>query len=177
MDTATHESFGAHLRHIFDLGSFPYFVRSVRSYYGPSRPSRRRSGPLSTRRNAAVPTRDPVVGPNGLKRTSENPGNPSCNAPYQKFQWKIGHSTAPGLTPLRTKTAEHCRAPGLDAQRTCMATTRHNSAPGKSWDPPRLDPRAQRTCTATTREQTYRKRDGKTDLKNARSPRTCEYSC
>jgi len=28
---------------------------------------------LSTRRNALVSTRDPVVGPNGLKRTSENP--------------------------------------------------------------------------------------------------------
>ena len=61
------------------------------------RTSRRRSGPLSTRRNALVSTRDPVVGPNGLKRTSENPENPPYKAPYQNFQLKIGHSAAPGL--------------------------------------------------------------------------------
>ena len=48
--------------------------------------SRRRSGPLSTRRNALVSTRDPVVDPDGLKRASENPETPRYKSPYQNFQ-------------------------------------------------------------------------------------------
>ena len=54
------------------------------------RTSRRTSGPLSTRRNALVSTRDPVVGPDGLKRTCGNHSNPLYKAPYQNFQLKIG---------------------------------------------------------------------------------------
>ena len=61
--------------------------------------SRSRSGPNSTRRNLLVSTRDSVVGPNRLKRTSENPKNLFYNALYQNFQLKIGHSAA--LTVLR----------------------------------------------------------------------------
>jgi len=47
--------------------------------------SRSRSGPHSTRRNALVSTRDPVVGPNGLKRTSENPEIPPERQPGYRF--------------------------------------------------------------------------------------------
>ena len=55
------------------------------------------SGPNSTRRNTAVTTRDPVVGPNGFKQTSEHPEKLPYKAPYQNFHVLTGHSAAPGL--------------------------------------------------------------------------------
>ena len=63
------------------------------------RTSRSRSGPNSTRRIPAVPTRDPVVGPHGLQRTSETPERPPCEAPHQNFKFVTGHSAAPGPMP------------------------------------------------------------------------------
>ena len=55
------------------------------------------SGPLSTCRNDVVLTRDPGVGPSGLKRTSQNLENLSYNAPYQNFQCRTGPLGRPPL--------------------------------------------------------------------------------
>ena len=43
-------------------------------------------------------TRDPVVGPDGLKRTCENPERPPYRAPYQNFQLEIGPLDGPPVT-------------------------------------------------------------------------------
>ena len=66
--------------------------------------SRSGSGSNSTRRNLLVSTREPLVGPDGLKRTCENPERPPYKAAYQKFHWKIGRSAAPGPMPSATGT-------------------------------------------------------------------------
>ena len=70
--------------------------------------SRSRSLPNSSRRNLLVSTRDPVVGPHGLKRPSENRESPPYEAPSQNFQFLTGHSGVPGLcscNPLRGAAA------------------------------------------------------------------------
>ena len=55
---------------------------------------------LSTRRNAPVSTRDPVVGPNGVKRTAENPEHPPYKAPYQLGPCHPGPRDSPSLAGL-----------------------------------------------------------------------------
>ena len=56
-----------------------------------------RSGPLSTRRNALGSTRDPVVGPNGVIRTCENPGTSSLQGALSAFLVENRATRRPGL--------------------------------------------------------------------------------
>ena len=64
------------------------------------RNSRSRSGPNSTRRNPLVSTRDPVLSPFGLQRTSENPENSSLQGSLSGFPARNGPLGAPpGLGP------------------------------------------------------------------------------
>ena len=83
------------------FGTFRRFLRprgSLRKrLIDVPRTSRSRSGPNLPRRSAAITTKEPVVGPNSLKRPSENPEHPPCKAPYQNFQFLTGHLARRGL--------------------------------------------------------------------------------